>query len=129
MSQATRITVAASLAAAALLAACDKKPGTPPKPQSQTVAAANISSGIVTDPSVPPASQVLGEQPAPAAAGQDSTAQAPKDDLRKEEESNTMPKALQGNNHSSTSLDAAQKQKQEAAYESLVQKLDNEPPR
>ncbi len=100
-------TVAVALAAA-LVAACDKKPGTPPQPKSETVAAANISKGIVTDPSVPPASQSLGEQPAPAAAGQDTTAQRPNEELRKDEERNTMPKAQHGNNHSSTSLDGAQ---------------------
>jgi hypothetical protein len=85
--------------AAALLTACDKKPTSPPKPQSSTtVAAANIPSGIVNDPSVPPASQAVNEAAPAAADAQDTPTARPTGERRKEE----------------------------AAFEALVQKLDNE---
>ena len=98
-------TISCTLAlAAALLAACDKNPTSPPKPQSGTVvAAANIPAGIVSDPSVPPASQVVNEAPPPASAGQDAAPARPTGEVRSE--------------------------KEEAAFESLVRKLDGEAPR
>jgi len=86
---------------AALFTACDKKPASPPKPQSSTtVAAATIPSGIVSDPSVPPASQVVNEAAPPATAGQD-----------------TGPARQTGEER---------KEKEEGAFESLVQKLASE---
>ena len=90
-------TISCTLAlAAALLAACDKNPTSPPKPQSSTVvAAANIPKGIVRDPSVPPASQVMNEA---ASATADTAPARPTGEPRKEE----------------------------AAFESLVQKLGSE---
>jgi hypothetical protein len=87
--------------AAALLAACDKKPTSPPKPQSSTmVAAANIPSGLVTDPSLPPAQQVINESSPTATVGPDTAPARPTGEPRTE--------------------------KEEAAFESLVQKLDSE---
>jgi hypothetical protein len=78
-------TITCTLAlAAALLAACDKKPTAPPKPQSSTtVAAANIPSGIVSDPSVPPASQVMNE--ASPGTGQETAPARPTGEPRKDE--------------------------------------------
>jgi hypothetical protein len=92
-------TISCTLAlAAALLAACDKKPASPPKPQSGTVvAAANIPEGIVRDPSLPAASQVMNE-PAPQAGAPQPVPARPAGDPRKDE----------------------------AAFESLVQKVDRE---
>jgi len=104
MSHATPTVFTLALSAA-LLCACDKKPSTPPTPKSLTVAVApqasqDIPAGIVSDPSLPPASQALNEPPAPqAAAAQDTAAAQPTGAVRKEE----------------------------AAFESLVQKLNNEP--
>jgi hypothetical protein len=98
-------TISCTLAlAAVLLAACDKKPTDPPKPQSGVVvAAANIPEGIVSDPSVPSASQAMSEAAPPATAGQDTAPARPTGEPRNE--------------------------KEEAAFESLVRKLDGEAPR
>jgi hypothetical protein len=106
MSHATSTTVSLAIAAA-LFAGCEPKPGEPPKPKSgETVAAANIPAGIVSDPSVPPASQVMNENP--AATGQETTAARPTGEPRKEEGTQAMPKP-QGNNESSPPSDAAAK--------------------
>ena len=85
-------------------AGCDKLPSDPPAPR------ADASSTEVPkpfaplpDPSVPAANSVPG--PAPAATAKDDSANRPKGDMTKAEESSAMPKAGQANNHSSTALD------------------------
>jgi hypothetical protein len=65
---------------------------------------------VATDPSVPSATSVSNTTAAvsapatPEAAARDSAASAPLAPMNKASESNEMPKALQGNNHSSPSV-------------------------
>lgn len=113
MSHATSTLLTLALAAG-LVSACDRSPmnpaGVPKKPQAEQVAspqAPSLPSGIVSDASVPPAAQVLAQGPAEstqaAPTGQDTKAAQPMAELSKPDETNAMPKAMHGNNHSSPS--------------------------
>lgn len=91
------------------LAACDKK--TPPLPsvvstaETPSKSAVPLGSAAASDPSLPPASVVSAEAAAPTS--RDDADTRARSDLTKAEESNSMPKAGQANNHSSPSFEAA----------------------
>jgi hypothetical protein len=65
----------------------------------------------VTEKDADPSAASVAERPTPVETGdataKDSAATDPKGTLSKAEESNSMPKALHGNNHSSTSLESS----------------------
>ena len=98
--------IAAVLALGTALSACEKK--NPPTPsvlsatERPSRAAVPIGSAAASDPSVPPATVVPAEPGAPTS--RDDTSTRPLGDLTKAEESNSMPKAGQANNHSSPSF-------------------------
>lgn len=94
----------AALAAVLVLAACGDTtpqspvsttslPATPPAPPA-------VAAPTLTMPPLPTTTGVD-----PAVTAKDSAATDPKGALTKEEESKSMPEALQGNNHSSPALD------------------------
>ncbi|MEO8507570.1 MAG: hypothetical protein ABI593_08075 [Betaproteobacteria bacterium] len=94
----------AALAAVLVLAACGDKtpqapastsslPATPPAPPA-------VAAPTLPTPPLPTTSGVD-----PAVTAKDSATTDPKGTLTKEEESKSMPEALQGNNHSSPALD------------------------
>lgn len=99
--------IALLLALGVTLAACERK--TPPTPsvlssaEMPSKAAVPLGSAAASDPSIPPASVVSSEPAAPTSRDDSST--RPRGDLTKAEESNSMPKAGQANNHSSPSLE------------------------
>jgi len=114
-----------TLAAAALLAAC----GEPVPPQDQTPKAGSTTSNVATappaqpdrntPPAPPPATHnETPKEPAAAAAAptaRDTPAQKPLSDLTPSEESRSMPKPMQTDNHSTPSGDAARKGSDAAA--------------
>jgi hypothetical protein len=99
------------------LAACDRTPSEPPKPQVSAPAtgsgAAPVEKSVgQPDPGpkgtvypVPPAT-AAGPASAPPDAGKDSPATQPASTLSETEEKSKMPLAGHGNNHSSDSLKA-----------------------
>ena len=100
--------IAVVLALGTALSACEKKP--PPTPsvsvsatETPSKAAVPLGSSAASDPSVPPATVVRSEPAAPTSRDDAST--RPRGDLTKAEESNSMPKAGQANNHSSPSFE------------------------
>ena len=99
--------IALLLAVGATLAACQRK--TPPTPsvlssaEMPSKSAVPLGSVAASDPSIPPASVVPSEPAAPTSRDDSST--RPRGDLTKAEESNSMPKAGQANNHSSPSFE------------------------
>jgi hypothetical protein len=98
---------------AALISACDPKPSPKaamPPMGDQPVAGAPAQQppAPVADPSLPPADKALsaaGKVDGNTAGGTDSKATQPMGDLTKKEESESMPKAGQANNHSSPSIE------------------------
>ena len=102
--------LALPLVAAALVAACDERPPSPP-----TDIPSNVASPAPGPTPVPTAAPSAAPDPTPraaaganaadAATAQDSKANNPTGVLTTEEESSAMPKAGQANNHSSPSLE------------------------
>ena len=110
------VPVIIALGGALIVMGCDRD--RPPRPEADKVAATGSPAtprppAPVADPSLPPAASVLSEQGASAPAAptaptaRDSAATQPMKDMSKQEESSTMPKANQANNHSSPALDPA----------------------
>ena len=93
--------------ATALAASACGKAEAPAEPLAATSAPATISppSTPVQEVPLPPLPSNITAAPDPAPKALDSAANEPKAPLTKVEESNEMPKALHGNNHSSTALD------------------------
>jgi hypothetical protein len=93
----------AALVAVLALAACGEQ--TPPPPtNTSALPATPPAPPVVAAPTLPtPPLPSAGVDPAVTA--KDSAATDPKGTLTKEEESKSMPEALQGNNHSSSALD------------------------
>lgn len=90
-----------SLFASAVLVACDDSVPTPPKPTAADVEQdRKLTSGIASDPSVPPAQTVV-TPPSGDPKAIEGPALAP---LTKDEESQAMPKDGQANDHSSPKL-------------------------
>jgi hypothetical protein len=89
---------------AVLLTACQKTvPLTPPK---TAAAPAPVAQGSTSDPSVPPASDVMTPaSPAVVQAGQNKA--NPQDNMTKPEEAAAMPLPGQGDSHESLALDKA----------------------
>ena len=112
--------VALAVAATISLGACgDNKPttvaaapelqttptqSTPPAVEAPPVALPQLPAVNASDAAVHPGAA---EKPTPVGTAIDSAATDPKGTLTKEEESKSMPEALHGNNHSSTSLDSS----------------------
>jgi hypothetical protein len=95
-------THAIAVVAFTLLAACAKTDSPPP------ATTGSPSTGVPVTQATPPLPPVDAVQGAPTAT--DSKANDPTGNLTKAEESGSMPKAGQANNHSSPSLEAAPKE-------------------
>ena len=102
--------IAAVLTLGTALSACEKKnPPTPSVPsvlsgtETPSRAAVPLGSAAASDPSVPPATVVAAQPAAPTS--RDDTSTRPQGSMTKAEESNSMPKAGQANNHSSPSFE------------------------
>jgi len=107
----TTIAMVCALAAAVVATGCGKAeaptgpvaqlnapslPPAPPVSQAPEVTLPPLPSNITAAPELPASA---------APTAQDTAANNPKGELTPAEEQNTMPKAAQGNNHSSTALD------------------------
>lgn len=102
------LTLAVAAACGAIaISGCEPRQQTPKTTAgpSPSVAAQAVPPSPDRDPSLPPASSVVGNQPQEALRGQDSPATAPKADLTKREEQSAMPKPGQANTHSAISMD------------------------
>ncbi len=106
----TFATTVLTLTAAAVFSACDRSPPEPmtgvamdPAPAATQPAAGASATGGARDPSVPSADSAVNVPPsAPPTAGTDTPQNAPlPGDMTKQKESEQMPRALDGNNHSS----------------------------
>ena len=99
--------IAAVLTLGTALSACEKK--NPPTPsvlsstETPSRAAVPLGSAAASDPSVPPAAVVAAQPAAPTS--RDDTSTRPRGEMTQAEESNSMPKAGQANNHSSPSFE------------------------
>lgn len=102
----TAIPLATALAAVLVLVACEPRA---PQPGATAIGAAPPASAVppppVKDPSVPSADVAIGAQRPAAPTAQDSASARPMADLSQAEETHSMPKPNQANNHSSTALD------------------------
>jgi len=110
----TFATTVLTLTAAAVFSACDRSPPEPmtgvamdPAPAATQPAAGASATGGARDPSVPPADSAVNVAPsAPPSAGTDTPQNAP-GDMTRQKESEQMPRALDGNNHSSPTTGAS----------------------
>lgn len=121
MIRTTRTTLATALltiGAAAVISACDRSPPEPTAgasmggaPTTATQPAPTVASPASTparDPSVPPADSAVNVPPsAPPTAGTDTRANPPLGEMDREKETEKMPRALDGNNHSSPNTGSA----------------------
>lgn len=105
-----RITGLTLVVAMALVAGACGKAEAPAEPLAASSAPATISPPRtpVEEVPLPPLPSNITAAPDPSPKAQDSAANEPKAPLTKAEETNEMPKALHGNNHSSTALDTKQ---------------------
>lgn len=117
----TLATTLMTLGAAAVISACDRSPPDPtsgmpadrsatatqPAPTGGAPASAPATAGR-GDPSLPPAdSAVTVPPPAPPQAGTDTRANPPLGEMDRQKEGEQMPRALDGNNHSSPNTGSA----------------------
>ena len=104
----TFATTLLTIGAAAMISACDRSPPEPMSgvamdrsPVATQPAAGASATGGARDPSVPSADSAVNVPPsAPPSAGTDTPQNAP-GDMTRQKESEQMPRALDGNNHSS----------------------------
>jgi hypothetical protein len=105
----TYATTLLTIGAAAMISACDRSPPEPMSgvamdrsPAATQPAAGASATGGARDTSVPPADSAVNVPPsAPPTAGTDTPRNPPLGDMTKQKETEQMPRALDGNNHSS----------------------------
>jgi hypothetical protein len=110
-----RTTLVISLAAAALVSACDERPAAPGADAPATVVTPSAGPTPVPTPAPPAATDTTSGVPPPSSVNagaavdtstaRDAKSNDPTGTLTKEEESSGMPKAGQANNHSSPALE------------------------
>ena len=107
MNRITGLTLAVAMA---LVASACGKAEAPAEPLAASTAPSTIAPPLtpVQEVPLPPLPSNITAAPDPAPKALDTPANEPKASLTAAEEANEMPKALHGNNHSSTALDSKQ---------------------